>query len=64
MQWVLLFFPGVKPPGREVNHAPPSTVEVKNEWSCSSTPPICLLGKKKEKLYLLPLPFFIVPSPT
>jgi len=48
MQWALPFFPGVKPPGREVNHTPPSTVEVKNEWSCTSTPPICLHGVDRE----------------
>jgi hypothetical protein len=57
MQWVLAFFPGVQPPEREVNHTPPSTVEVKNEWSCTSTPPICLHGVDRENfifcLYLV-----------
>ena len=24
------------------DHLPPSSAEVKNEWSCNSTPPICL----------------------
>ena len=29
-------FPGVKRPGREVNHTPPSSAEVKNKWSQAS----------------------------
>jgi len=29
---------GVKRPGREVDHSPPSSAEVKNEWSYTSTP--------------------------
>jgi hypothetical protein len=28
---------GVKQPGREGNHSPPSSTEVKNAWSCAST---------------------------
>jgi hypothetical protein len=35
---------GVKRPGREADHSPPSSVEVKNEWSYTSTPPVCLHG--------------------
>jgi len=31
--------PGVKRPGREADHSPPSSAEVKNAWSCTSTPP-------------------------
>jgi hypothetical protein len=34
-------------PGREVNHSPPSSAEVKNEWSHTSTP-IRLHGVDKE----------------
>jgi len=42
-------FPGrVKQPGREVNHSPPSTVEVKNEWSFTSASPICHCGVDRE----------------
>jgi len=26
-------------PGREVNHSPPSGVEVNSDWSCTSSPP-------------------------
>jgi hypothetical protein len=33
-------FPGVKRPGREADHSPPSSAEVKNSWSYTSTPPI------------------------
>jgi len=35
--------PLVKRPGREFDHSPSSSVEVKNEWSYTSTPPICLM---------------------
>jgi len=28
-------FPGLKRPGREVNHSPPSSAEDKNEWGCT-----------------------------
>jgi hypothetical protein len=31
-------FPGVKRLGREANHSPPSSAEVKNAWSYTSTP--------------------------
>ena len=32
------FVPGVRWPGREVNHSPRSSAEGKNEWSWTSTP--------------------------
>jgi len=32
-------YPGVKRPGREADHSPPSSAEVKNAWSYTSTPP-------------------------
>jgi hypothetical protein len=35
---------GVKWPGREADHSPPSSCEVKNEWSYTFTPPIRLHG--------------------
>jgi hypothetical protein len=42
-QWVLaVLIPGVKRPGREADHSPPSRVEVKNVWSYTSAPPTCL----------------------
>jgi hypothetical protein len=30
--------------GREADHSPPSSVEVKNGWSCTSTSPVRLHG--------------------
>jgi len=41
VKWVSGFFARVERPGREVDHSPPSSDEVKNEWSCTSPPPIC-----------------------
>jgi hypothetical protein len=39
MQWVPgIFSLGVKRPGRESDHSTPSSAEVKNAWSCTSTP--------------------------
>jgi hypothetical protein len=35
---------GVKRPGRDADHSPPSNSEVKNVWSYTSTPPIHLRG--------------------
>jgi hypothetical protein len=31
-------FPGIKRPGCEVDHSPPSNAEIKNEWSYTSAP--------------------------
>jgi hypothetical protein len=33
-------FPGVKRPGRGANHPPPSSAEVENEYSYTSTPSV------------------------
>jgi hypothetical protein len=35
---------GVKRPGREADHPPPSSAEVKNEWSYTSTPQYALMA--------------------
>jgi hypothetical protein len=47
--------PGVKHPGHEADHSPPSSSEVKNAWSYISTPPIRLHGvmfnQAQEQLY-------------
>jgi hypothetical protein len=48
---------GAKRPGREADHSPPSSAEVKNAWCFTSTPPIRLQGvvfswKAQEQLYL------------
>jgi hypothetical protein len=32
------FFPGVRRPGREADHSPPSSAKLKNAWSYTSTP--------------------------
>jgi hypothetical protein len=32
-------FPGVKRPGRGANHPPPSSAEVRKDYSYTSTPP-------------------------
>jgi hypothetical protein len=34
--------PGVKRPGPEIHHAPPSSTDVKNKWNYTSAPPVCL----------------------
>jgi hypothetical protein len=41
-------FSGVKQPGSEVGHSPPSSAEAKNDRSCTSTPPVCLHGVDRE----------------
>jgi hypothetical protein len=43
---------GLKRPRRGVNHLPPSSSGVKNEWRYTSTPPICLNGVVSEKLHI------------
>jgi len=48
-----LSFPGVKRPERVVNHMPPSSAEVKKEWSYTSTLPKCLRGIDKENFAFL-----------
>jgi len=45
IQWVPRAFSlGVKGPGRETDFSSPSSAEVKNAWSYTSTPPIRLRG--------------------
>ena len=36
-------FSGVKRPGREIDHSPPSSTEVKDEWFCTSTLPYAFM---------------------
>jgi len=38
----------VKQTGHEVNHSSPSSTKVKNDWSCTSTPPISLHDMDRE----------------
>jgi hypothetical protein len=47
----------VKRPDREVNYSPPPRAEDKNEWTYTSTPPICLHSVDRKKLTLTFLPF-------
>jgi hypothetical protein len=44
-------FRGVQRPGHETDHSSPSSVEVRNEWSYTSTPPVCLKGFDRD-LYI------------
>ena len=44
LQCVRRLFPGVKRAGRGVDHRPPSSVELKKEYSYTSTPPLSLHG--------------------
>jgi hypothetical protein len=37
-------FPGVKRPGRESDHSPPTTAEVKKMWIYTSTPPYAFMA--------------------
>jgi hypothetical protein len=42
------YFSGIKRPGREAYHSPPSSTEAVNEWSCTSPPPVCLRGVDRD----------------
>jgi hypothetical protein len=53
------FPPGIKKPGREVDHSPPSNAEVKNDWRCTSASPICLYAMKRDNFILLPLYYLV-----
>jgi hypothetical protein len=37
-------FPGVKRPGREADHSPPTSAEVKKMWIYTSTPPYAFMA--------------------
>jgi hypothetical protein len=39
-----VLFRGVKRPGLEADHSSPSSAEVKNEWSYTSTPPYVFIA--------------------
>jgi hypothetical protein len=41
-------FPILMRQGREANQSCPSTAEIKNGWSNTSTPPVCLRGMHKD----------------
>ena len=44
------FFLVVKRSDREIKHSLPPSVEVKNQWSYTSAPPVCLHSVDREKL--------------
>jgi hypothetical protein len=46
-------FPGIKQPEREVDHSPPTSTKVKNEWSYTSITPIALHGVDSDNYILL-----------
>jgi hypothetical protein len=46
----------VKRPGREADHSPPSSAEVKNAWSYTSTPQYAFIVKHRDNFTFLPLP--------
>jgi hypothetical protein len=45
--------PGVKRPGRYIDHSPPGSAEVKNKWNYTSAPPVCLHGVGRDNFTLL-----------
>jgi hypothetical protein len=47
--WVPGFFLRVKQLELEVDHAPPYSAEVKNDWIYTSTPTVCLRGVDRDK---------------
>jgi hypothetical protein len=42
--YILYSFPGVKRPGREADHSPPTSAEVKKMWIYTSTPPYAFMA--------------------
>jgi hypothetical protein len=54
IQWVPGSFRGGKAAGAWSDHSPPSSVQIKNLWSCTSTPHIHLRGLYREEGRNLP----------
>jgi hypothetical protein len=48
-------FPAIKGPERGVNHPPPSNIEVKNECSYTSTPPVSSWREQRQLYPFIPL---------
>jgi len=44
---------GGKAIGCEINHSAPSSAEIKNEWSCTFSPSVVLLGVDRENFPFL-----------
>jgi hypothetical protein len=51
------YFPGVKRPGSGADHPPPSSAEVRKEWSYTSTP-LWAFGPVTGYLYLFTLKLY------
>ena len=56
IQWLPCSFPGVKRQGLHIDHTGPSSTEVKNEWSYTSTP-ICCNGVDRDIVHSLNMLF-------
>jgi hypothetical protein len=52
IQWVAAFIIGMKLPGLGVDRSRPSIAEDKNEWSCTTTPSICLYGMDRDFFFM------------
>jgi hypothetical protein len=53
IQWIPdTLSPGVKRPGREAEHSPPSVTEVENAWSYTSTPAYIIMAWSLIKGYV------------
>jgi hypothetical protein len=57
IQWVRGFFRGYKRSWREVNYSSPTSAGVKNVWSLTSTPTVCLHGVDKNNFSFVFLNF-------
>ena len=44
-------FPGIKRPGREVNHSPPSSFAVTNGWNRASVPQLCVHAVERDNFF-------------
>jgi hypothetical protein len=59
IQWVPWFLPRGKVIGTSSCHSPPSSVEVKNWWSYTSDPSICLHGVDRDEFTFLYICSFV-----
>jgi hypothetical protein len=46
---------GIHPWGCEVNNSPPSSAKVKNEWSYTPPPSVCLHGMDRDRIHVTQL---------
>ena len=54
-----LSFSLLKRPGREADHLPPNSAEVKNKWSYASAPPYAFMAWTGTTLHFLPLVHYV-----